>query len=226
VKVKVTGMEKLGPGRPYVFVSNHQSYFDVLCLIGHTVPSMRFMAKKELVYVPIFGQLMWAAGHIVIDRKRHDKSRFGVQKAGEKIREGTSVLVFAEGTRSPDHVLGPFKKGGFILALEAGVPVVPVSIAGTRPMMAKGKFTFTKSDIMLVVGDPIPVEDPGPDDREELMDRVRAAMIWNFPRQTPEFLANRSDPVLEKFPAPLAHSCSKSSSSGTSSMIPKSAQSS
>jgi 1-acyl-sn-glycerol-3-phosphate acyltransferase len=199
LKLECRGLEKLDPAKPYVFMSNHQSYFDVICLTAGVSHPLRFVAKKELVYIPVFGQLMWATRHIIIDRSRPGRAVSEMQKAARKIRGGISILVFPEGTRSPDHRLGPFKKGGFMLALESKVPVVPISITGTSPMMPKGTYSFTKSDFTITIGDPIPTDDLTADDREELMDKTRAAIIRNFPEDSPEHKANKHDPALEKF---------------------------
>jgi 1-acyl-sn-glycerol-3-phosphate acyltransferase len=199
VKLDCRGLEKLDPSKPYVFMSNHQSYFDVICLTAGVSQPLRFVAKKELVYIPVFGQLMWATRHIIIDRSRPERAVSEMQKAAQKIRGGISILVFPEGTRSPDHRLGLFKKGGFMLALQAKVPVVPVSISGTGPMMPKGRLSFKKSDVTITIGEPFPTNDLTTDDREELMDRTRAVIIRNFPQDSPEYQANKDDPSPEKF---------------------------
>jgi len=111
VKVTVTGLERLDVNAPYVFMSNHQSYFDVICLAARLDHPVRFVAKRELLYVPIFGLATWASGQIVINRSAHDTAVAELKKAAAKIRGGTSILVFPEGTRSGDHRLGPLKKG-------------------------------------------------------------------------------------------------------------------
>ncbi|HUT54221.1 MAG TPA: lysophospholipid acyltransferase family protein [bacterium] len=198
VRFSMIGADKLDPLKPCVYMSNHQSYFDVICEIGYLPHPARFVAKKELVYIPIFGQAMWASGHIIINRSRHADSMAGLKKAADKIRAGTSILVFPEGTRSPDHKLGEFKKGGFMLALEAQVPIVPVSVSGTHPMMPKDGFTFRKSDVTIVIGEPIPTAGLTAADRTRLIDLTRAAIIKNFPAGSAEALANQKDPVLEK----------------------------
>lgn len=191
VSLKVLGLDRVDPARPYVFVSNHQSYFDVICLIATLPANMRFVAKKELLYIPLFGQVMWGLGHIVVDRSRRSKAVSEMKKAARKIGGGISILVFPEGARSPDHKLLPFKKGGFNLAMEAGVPVVPVSVSGTRPMMPKGGFTFRKSDVTVAVGEPIEMGRYGTRDRDRLMADAMEAIIAGFPEGSAEALANK-----------------------------------
>lgn len=191
--LEISGLSKLDPDSPYVFMSNHQSYFDVIGLAGYLPRPVRFVAKKELVYVPLFGQVMWATGHIIINRARHDSAVDELKKAAAKIAGGTSILVFPEGTRSPDHRLGEFKKGGFMLALAAKVPVVPISIAGTQPMMPKNRWTFARTRVHIVIGDPIPTADLIPEDRDRLMAMTRDAIIRNFPPGSPEFDANKQE---------------------------------
>jgi 1-acyl-sn-glycerol-3-phosphate acyltransferase len=198
VRFTMIGADQLDPAAPCVYMSNHQSYFDVICEVGYLPHPARFVAKKELVYIPIFGQVMWGSGHIIINRSRHADSVAGLKKAALKIRSGTSILVFPEGTRSPDHKLGEFKKGGFMLALEAQVPIVPVSVSGTHPMMPKDGFTFTKSDVTIVIGDPIPTAGLTPTERDRLMALTRAAIIRNFPEGSAEALANNRDQVLKQ----------------------------
>ena len=190
VNFSLRGAEKIPLDQPCVFMSNHQSYFDVICLTGFLPRPARFVAKKELLYIPVFGQVMWASGHIIVNRAKHERAVAELTKAAAKIQNGTSILVFPEGTRSPAHRLGEFKKGGFMLALAAQVPVIPLSIAGTHPMMPKDRFTFTKSDVAIVVGDPIPAAGRTEADRDRLMALTRAAIIKNFPPDSAEAKAN------------------------------------
>ncbi len=196
VKLEVKGKDKVDVNSPYIYMSNHQSYFDVISQVGYLPHPVRFVAKKELAYLPLFGQLMWATGHPIVNRGNKKSAKASMQKAADKISRGTSILVYPEGTRSPDHRLGPFKKGGFMLAIQSGVPILPVSVSGTHPMMPKGGYSFTRSNVTMVFGDPVRTEGLSQDDMEELMDRTRAAIIENFPEDSPEREANREDPVL------------------------------
>jgi len=197
-KVRFTGKEKVDPQVPYVYISNHQSYFDVISLFAYLPHPIRFVAKKELLYLPVFGQALWSLGHVIVDRGKSEKARKSMEKAVQKIRRGIPILVFAEGTRSTDHRLGEFKKGGFFMGIDSQVPLVPVSVAGTAPIMPKGGYRFKKSEVSIAIGEPVPTEGLDRDDMDWLMKRVRAEMVRNFPPGSPEYEANKDDPVLQK----------------------------
>ena len=193
VKVRVEGLEKI-PATSCIFMANHQSYFDVICLIGFLPRPARFVAKRILKFIPLFGQVMWGSGHIIIDRKNPKQAWAELDRAIEKIKKGTSVLVFPEGTRSPNHKLGPYKKGGFVLAIKSGVPIVPISITGTQSMMPKGKYSFSRPELIEIkIGEPILARDYTMENKEELMERVRRAIIKGFSPGTPEAEINQPE---------------------------------
>ena len=191
--VMIEGLERVDPSRPAIYMTNHQSYFDVICLAALLPVPVRFVAKRILVYLPVFGQLIWATGHIIIEREDRRQSFQALDRAAAKIAMGTSVLVFPEGTRSPDHRLGPFKKGGFVLGIKAGVPIIPISIAGTRPMMPKGSFRFARTRVRIVVGDPIRPAGFELSNKADLMGQVRREIIYRCPRDSAEAAANRAE---------------------------------
>jgi len=141
--------------RPAVYVANHQSQFDIPALALAMPVDFRMVAKRELLYIPIFGWALWLAGFIFIDRGDRDRAIRSLDRAVRTIHRGTSIVVFAEGTRSPDDRLLPFKKGGFILALQAGVPIVPVSIRGGGQVMPKGSLSVRPGTIEVVFGAPV-----------------------------------------------------------------------
>jgi len=191
--VSIEGLSKVDPGRPAIYMTNHQSYFDVICLSALLPVPVRFVAKRILVYLPVFGQLLWATGHIIIDREDRRQSFSSLDRAARKIQEGTSVLVFPEGTRSPDHRLGLFKKGGFVLGIKAQVPIVPISIAGTRPMMPKGSFRFARTSVRMVVGEPVATAGVEIQAKENLMEKVRREISSRFPLDSIEAKVNRTE---------------------------------
>ena len=193
VWVKVEGLEKI-PDSPCIFMSNHQSYFDVITLIASLPRPVRFVAKRILKFIPVFGQLIWASGHIIIDRANPKQAFSELDRAAEKINQGKSVLVFPEGTRSIDHKLGPFKKGGFVLTIKSRVPIMPISITGTQSMMPKGRYSFQRPKlIQLKISEPIHLTDIDLSQKQALMDSVRRAIIQGFAPETPEAKANQAE---------------------------------
>jgi len=174
--LKVEGTENVDVTRSTVFVSNHQSTLDIPALFCALPVDFRFVAKKVLQYVPITGWYMWFAGFIFIDRGNRRAALETIKAAGEKIRKGTSIVIFPEGTRSETGAIGQFKKGPFALALEAGVPVTPVAVEGSRHVMPKNSWNVVPGEIRVKIGRPI---DPKPfgEDREALAQHVREKVI-------------------------------------------------
>lgn len=172
--VKLEGAENIDPASPQVLVGNHQSWYDVFAVAGSLRKTFHFVAKKELEKVPLFGPAWVAARHISIDRSDQARAIASLERAGRQLKEEKSaVVIFAEGTRSPDDDMLPFKKGAFMLALHAGVPVVPFGIAGTRRILPKGGWRVCGGPIIVRFGTPIPTVDLDPADRDGLMRRVR-----------------------------------------------------
>ena len=136
----------------------------------------RFVAKKQLKYVPMLGWYMWAAKFVFVDRANHREAVRSLDEAGEQIRGGISIIVFPEGTRSDDRRVHPFKKGPFALAMKARVPVVPVAIEGSGVLMPKNSWNIRPGPIKVSVGKPIAPEHFA-DDRELLIREVRDAII-------------------------------------------------
>ena len=177
IPLAVTGRERLEPGQTYVLMSNHQSVFDIFALFRAFDRPFRMVAKRVLFWIPILGWSMWMCGFIPIDRSNRESAIRSLDRAARRIRSGISVLVFPEGTRSRDGTLHPFKKGGFMLALEAGVPVVPVVVLGTDAIMEKGSLRVGRADVTVRIGTPIETAGRGARGRDLLMDEVRRAMI-------------------------------------------------
>jgi 1-acyl-sn-glycerol-3-phosphate acyltransferase len=171
----------LDPHAPYVFMSNHQSLFDVLAVVA-ALPEfqLRWVAKLELTRVPIFGWALRHSDHIIIDRSNHVQAMASLRAAVEKIRQGLSVIIFPEGTRGPgDGTLLPFKKGGFVLAQEAKIPIVPIVVQGSPEVLSRRGWQIHGGDIDVLVGEPIPVASV---QCEELMQRVREHLERMLPR--------------------------------------------
>ena len=173
VRVHVRGLEHLGR-EPYMFVSNHQSHFDIAVLLGHLPGQNRFAAKKELFDEPILGLVMRTMGMIPIDRG--DPS-LAIERLNRLKADGHSTIVFPEGTRSRDGQLMQFKKGPFVAAIQMGVPVVPVACKGTSAIMPAGAYlSILPGDVEMIVMPPVPTAGLTYDDREVLLERVRSAI--------------------------------------------------
>jgi len=180
VKVKIEGMEHLNGKGPYIFMSNHQGSYDIFALLGHLPFQFKWLAKKELFSIPFFGWTMAAVGYISIDRGGTRDTVEAMNEAAQKIREGMSVVIFPEGSRSPDGLIQPFKKGGFTLAIKSKVPIVPIAISGSRDIMPKGKLTAAFGEIRMRMDHPIETENYSLKDREPLMKKVRETISKNF----------------------------------------------
>jgi 1-acyl-sn-glycerol-3-phosphate acyltransferase len=180
VKVSVKGWSNIDVEGPYIYMANHQSNFDIPVLLGHLAVQFRWLAKVELFKIPIFGHSMRKAGYISIDRYHRESAFRSLQVAANKIKSGVSVLIFPEGTRSRDGKIRRFKKGGFVLAVDSGVPIVPVVIKGTRAIMPKGKFRIYAGHVSLVIHKPIDTSIYTRETKEALMQSVRRVMCDSF----------------------------------------------
>lgn len=178
VEVTVHGLERLVRGKTYVFVSNHQSIYDIPVLFWWIPFQLRIIAKESLGRFPVLGPHLRRTGHMLVDRRRPDRSGiFGWASA--LTSKGLSLIVFPEGTRSPDGRVGVFKGGSFYLAMQAGLPIVPLSIVGSRHVMRKGQLTTRPGHVTLVVHDPIETEaqpEPSTRDVRALASRVREVL--------------------------------------------------
>lgn len=176
IRVAVLGLERLDPATAYVFMANHQSNYDIPVLLGRLPVQFRWLAKAELFKIPLFGRAMRAAGYISIDRADRSSAFQSLGEAAGALRRGVSIMIFPEGTRSLDGALRPFKKGGFVMAINAGVEVVPVVIRGTYAIMPKSAWLIRPRDVTLEVGDPIASSAYTPESKEALMQRVSEAL--------------------------------------------------
>ena len=155
VRVQVRGLERLTPGTTYVFVANHQSIYDIPVLFSSLPYQLRIIAKQSLGSFPFLGWHLSRTGHLLVDRRKIDPRRV-FDWANSLPARGLSLLVFPEGTRSESGRLGPFKGGSLYPAVQAGLPIVPISIAGSRHVMRKGRLMTCPGEVELVVHDPIP----------------------------------------------------------------------
>ncbi len=172
VTVDVKGLDRLVPGKTYVFVSNHQSIYDIPILFWSLPYQLRIIAKESLGRFPFLGWHLRRTGHMLVDRKRPDRAAI-FSWASRLTSLGLSLIVFPEGTRSRDGRVARFKGGSFYLALEAGLPVVPLSVIGSRHVMLKGRLATYPGRVRLVVHDPIDTSRLAGTDPRAFAERVR-----------------------------------------------------
>jgi len=186
VRVTVRGKENIMPGVSYIIISNHQSDYDALALALKLSIQFRWIAKKELRKIPLFGYALYAARNIMIDRSNRESAMASIRAGVNRLPPATSVLFFAEGTRSPDGAIHPFKKGGFITAIETGMPILPVTVNGSRRIMPKRSLVFYPGTVELVIGTPIETKEYTLEHLEDLIAKTRDTIIDNFNPNYPE----------------------------------------
>jgi len=182
IEIEVRGLEHLDPSRSYVVLSNHLSNFDIWCTFAAVPLKIRFVAKKELLKIPIFGQALGVSDHIVIDRSKPEQAVEIInRRAAAQIGDGFCILFYAEGTRSQDGKVGPFKKGGTVLALRTGLPIVPMSVSGTRKFLPKRSVIIRPAGkVLIVIDQPIETKGIPLEARDELTARVRDIVVRNY----------------------------------------------
>ena len=171
--VHTFGRENIAPSATYVFASNHTSALDITTLLGQLPSNFRWIAKKELFEIALFGPAMRRAGYIPIDRSDNRAALKSLNRAAERIAGGASVVIFPEGTRSPDGKLLPFKSGGLALAIRSRRPVVPVAIIGANKALKPKSTLIAPGPVKLVLGKPIPTDGLKMNQRDELAQQVR-----------------------------------------------------
>lgn len=176
-KLEVIGQENVDPNRPTIYVANHQSTIDIPAHFLAVPVPFRYVAKTQLKWVPLIGWYLALAGHVFINRSNRSKAIASLNAAAAKIRGGTSIFLYPEGTRSTDGRVLPFKKGPFALALKARVPVCPVTIEGSGDLMPKSTWNITPGPIRVKIGKPIDTTTFAENDREGLARAVRAVII-------------------------------------------------
>jgi 1-acyl-sn-glycerol-3-phosphate acyltransferase len=187
VDVEIHGLERVKRGQVFLFVSNHQSIYDIPVLFWYLPFQLRIIAKDSLGRFPVLGWHLARSGHVLVQRQNPGATVF--KKVSALMRAGVSLMVFPEGTRSRDGVVGKFKGGIFLLAIEAGLPIVPVAIDGTRRVMRKGGLTTCPGAVRVEVFDPIDTTGLQPEDARALADRARrtiaSAIVPDLPRLDP-----------------------------------------
>jgi 1-acyl-sn-glycerol-3-phosphate acyltransferase len=194
VDVTITGLDRVKPGETYVFISNHQSIYDIPVIFASLPYQLRIIAKESLGKFPFLGWHLIRAGHLLVDRSNPDRAGILNRWRG-LVADGVSLIIFPEGTRSPDGAVGRFKAGSFLLALEAGLTIVPVSVSGTIHVMKKNRLMTCPGQVTLEVHEPIAttkVEDPTTADARNLAARIEEIVRSGVVEST---VAGRQSPV-------------------------------
>jgi 1-acyl-sn-glycerol-3-phosphate acyltransferase len=176
IRYRVSGREHLPPGRAAVFCANHQSNVDPPILFTALHPRMHILYKHEIDRIPLLARAFRMGGFIPIDRRRKEAAMRSIEAGAGSLKAGNSFLIFPEGTRSKTDELLPFKKGGFIMAIKAGVPIVPVAVQGGRAAMRKGSWVIRPVTVDLRVGKPIETAGVALQDRDAVISTVRDAI--------------------------------------------------
>lgn len=176
IRVSVSGLENLA-SPPFIIMCNHQSALDIYSLLVALPLSFKWVAKRELFFIPFLGWAMKRAGYISLDRKHPREALKAIDNAAKKIQGGINILIFPEGTRSQDGTLLPFKQGVFSFALRARVPIVPVGISGSSRLQPKGSFIPNQKGVIYIkIGNPIETGQGGRSAKTEIMTKVRQAI--------------------------------------------------
>lgn len=185
VSVEVHGAETLDPDRAYVVIANHRSAFDIMCLFVALPVPIRFLAKRELFSIPIFGSMLRSSRMVPVDRAAADHATIN-SASGVALSQGNSLVVFAEGTRITLEEAKAFKKGGFIIAQQHSAPILPVAVIGTGNILAPRGKIVRKAEVTVAIANPIPPETVPSGNVEELVSTTRTIVLDNERRWTPE----------------------------------------
>ncbi len=184
-RIRVHGVEHVRPDQPYVYMANHSSLIDTPALFAYLPHPFRIMAKRELFYVPFMGWHLWTAGHFAIDRGNARKTVASLRRVIEGVRNGRSLAVFPEGTRTPDGRLQTFQSGVFKIAVKAGVPIVPVTIRGTFELLPKATLAPRPGRVDVILGEPIDTTDYNDKRLDDLIARTKAAIQQTLDSEPP-----------------------------------------
>ncbi len=180
IKVDIEGLANVDPSKSYIYMSNHRSNFDIPVLLGCLPIQFRWLAKAELFKIPIFGRAMQGAGYVKINRFNRESAFKSIDEIATKMKNGVSVMIFPEGTRSEDGNIKAFKKGGFVMAVDSGVPIVPVIVRGTRSIMVKGRWWIKPGNVTLSIKKPIDTTGYTRDNKDDLIKTVRNVICEGF----------------------------------------------
>jgi 1-acyl-sn-glycerol-3-phosphate acyltransferase len=202
VEVGVQGRERVPRGAACIFISNHQSIYDIPVIFWHLPVQLRIIAKDSLGHFPVWGWHLRRTGHVLVDRRQ--PGAVTLRKVAALLQQGVSLIVFPEGTRSPDGQVARFKGGVFLLAIESGMPIVPLSIDGTRHVMTKGRLMTRPGVVNLVVHDPIATAGLPIEAAKELAARVEAIVAAGVGSSGPVERPVRAAPRRPRVPTAAA----------------------
>ena len=185
VRTEIKNKDKILKGTSYIIISNHQSLCDIIVLVTTLGIQYRWFIKKEVLKTPIFGYALYASRNIFIDRSNTARAIESINKGIDRLPKGVSVMVFAEGTRSPDGQIHEFKKGGFVTAVRRKIPILPVTVNGSRRVLPKGSLALKPGKIQVVIGNPMDTSSYTTNTVQELIDKTRQTIIANF---NPEYI--------------------------------------
>ncbi len=181
MRVRVHGRENIDPQQSYIIVVNHQSNYDILVLYGWLDIDIKWVMKEEIHKIPVIGYSCEKMGHIFIDRRNTEKAVQALEKAKRQIVDGISVIFFPEGTRSLTGELKPFKKGAFRMAQDLGLPILPITLVGTREILPARSLALIPGDAEMIIHEPIPVTEKSPAAIPELIKIARERIAGALP---------------------------------------------
>ncbi len=180
IKVRIRGISNVDPTKSYIFMSNHQGNFDIPVLLGCLPFQFRWLAKAELFRIPLFGRAMRGCGYISIDRFNQSSAFESLSRAAATVQNGVNLMIFPEGTRSLDGNIRPFKKGSFILTIDAGVPIIPIIIHGTYSIMPKNRWLIKPGGVLLEILEPVETSGYAREDKDILIEKIRNIICDSF----------------------------------------------
>lgn len=180
IRVKVTGIENILNNRPQIFISNHQGYYDIFALSGYLPVQIRWVSKSSLFLIPFMGWAMKASGYISVKRNNRKQSYRAFLDTLEAIKTGNSIVIFPEGTRSANGEIGCFKKGSQLLAQRAEVPMVPVTIIGTRDIIRKGSMVIKPGPVEIIISPCVTLDNTDTKKGDKVLQTIRDTIHKNF----------------------------------------------
>jgi 1-acyl-sn-glycerol-3-phosphate acyltransferase len=186
VRIRIINRERIAKGVSYIIVANHTSFYDILAIVTTLGIQFRWVIKKGVLKVPLFGYALYAARNIFIDRSNPKEAMGSIHRGTERLPKGVSVMIFPEGGRSMDGAIKPFKKGGFVMAIDKKWPVLPITINGSRAIHAKTARGVSPGTIEVVVGEPIDSAPYGQETMGSLIERARSVVISNHKSDSPD----------------------------------------